>query len=109
VTTRFPRHGSAGYRVIEAAGPIDALRQSQEFKEQIALLVTDVVMPTMNGRELAELLKRTRQHTKVLYLSGYTEDAIAQHGVLEPALALLQKPVTPEALLQRVREVLDGS
>jgi hypothetical protein len=100
---------SAGYRVIEAAGPIDALRQSQEFKEEIALLVTDVVMPTMNGRELAELLKRTRQHTKVLYLSGYTEDAIAQHGVLEPALALLQKPVTPEALLQRIREVLEGS
>ncbi|MET0795442.1 MAG: ATP-binding protein, partial [Polyangiaceae bacterium] len=97
----------AGYRVLEAADPLEALRASEQFSEVIDLLVTDVVMPTMNGRELAELLKRTRQHTKVLYLSGYSEDAIAQHGVLEPNIALLQKPVTPDALLERVREVLD--
>jgi two-component system cell cycle sensor histidine kinase/response regulator CckA len=98
---------SAGYRVLDAAGPLEALRQSEQFPDPIELLVTDVVMPTMNGRELAELLKRTRQQTKVLYLSGYTEDAIAQHGVLEPNIALLQKPVTPDALLERVREVLE--
>ncbi|MEO6603175.1 MAG: ATP-binding protein, partial [Polyangiaceae bacterium] len=96
----------AGYRVLEAAGPLEALRQSEQFQEVIDLLVTDVVMPTMNGRELAELLKRTRQQTKVLYLSGYTEEAIAQHGVVESNTALLQKPVTPDALLDRVREVL---
>jgi DNA-binding response OmpR family regulator len=53
------------------------------------------------------LLKRTRQHTKVLYLSGYTDDAIAHHGVLDPGIVLLQKPVTPDALLERVRDVLD--
>jgi two-component system cell cycle sensor histidine kinase/response regulator CckA len=97
----------AGYQVLDAADPLEALRLSEAFTGKIELLVTDVVMPTMNGRELAELLKRTRQQTKVLYLSGYTDDAIAQHGVLDPGIALLQKPVTPDALLQQVREVLD--
>ncbi len=99
---------SAGYRVLEAPGPLEALRESEQFADTIHLLVTDVVMPTMNGRELAELLKRRRQQTKVLYLSGYTEDAIAQHGGWDPSIALLQKPVTPDALLERVREVLDS-
>ncbi len=98
---------NAGYRVLDAIDALDALRLSETFDGPIALLVTDVVMPTMNGRELAELLKRTRQQTKVLYLSGYTDDAIAQHGVLNPNVALLQKPVTPDALLQQVRAVLD--
>jgi len=97
----------AGYRVLEAAGPLEALRQSELFNEEIQLLVTDVVMPTMSGRELADLLKRTRQQTKVLYLSGYTEDAIAQHGVLDSSITLLQKPVTPDVLLERVREILE--
>lgn len=99
----------AGYRVLEAAGPLEALRLSEQFTEQIELLVTDVVMPTMNGRELAELLKRTRQQTRVLYLSGYTEEAIAQHGVVDSSVSLLQKPVTPDALLERVREILEVS
>lgn len=97
---------AAGYRVLDAAGPLEALRQCEHFNEEIHLLVTDVVMPTMSGRELAELLKRTRQHTKVLYLSGYTEDAIAQHGVLDSSVVLLQKPVTPDVLLERIREIL---
>jgi len=99
---------SAGYRVLDAAGPLEALRQSEQFNEEIHLLVTDVVMPTMSGRELAELLKRTRNQTKVLYLSGYTEDAIAQHGVLDASTVLLQKPVTPDVLLDRVREILEA-
>ncbi|HET7542385.1 MAG TPA: ATP-binding protein [Polyangiaceae bacterium] len=98
---------SAGYRVLDASGPLEALRQCEQFNEDIHLLVTDVVMPTMSGRELAELLKRTRIQTKVLYLSGYTEEAIAQHGVLEPHVVLLQKPVTPDVLLERVRTVLE--
>jgi CheY-like chemotaxis protein len=97
----------AGYRVLDAADPLEALRMSEHESGEIDLLVTDVVMPTMNGRELAELLKRTRRHTKVLYLSGYTDDAIAHHGVLERGVALLQKPVTPDALLEQVSEVLD--
>ncbi|MEO7035464.1 MAG: ATP-binding protein [Polyangiaceae bacterium] len=100
---------TAGYRVLDAGGPLEALRQSEQFPGQIDLLVTDVVMPTMNGRELAALLTRSRQQTKVLYLSGYSEDAIAQHGVVDPNIALLQKPVTPDALLERVREVLEAT
>jgi two-component system, cell cycle sensor histidine kinase and response regulator CckA len=100
---------NAGYRVLDAAGPLEALRLSEQFNDPIQLLVTDVVMPTMSGRELAELLKRTRQQTKVLYLSGYTEEAIAQHGVLDSSIALLQKPVTPDVLLEHVREVLEDS
>jgi two-component system cell cycle sensor histidine kinase/response regulator CckA len=99
----------AGYRVLDASDPLEALRISEHESDEIDLLVTDVVMPTMNGRELAELLKRTRKHTKVLYLSGYTDDAIAHHGVLDPGIALLQKPVTPDALLAQVREVLDSA
>jgi len=98
----------AGYRVLDAAGPLEALRQSEQFGEEIQLLVTDVVMPTMSGRELAELLKRTRHEIKVLFLSGYTEDAITQRGALELSGALLQKPVTPDVLLGRVREILDS-
>ncbi|HYQ46870.1 MAG TPA: ATP-binding protein [Polyangiaceae bacterium] len=98
---------AAGYRVLDAAGPLEALRHCEQFSEEIHLLVTDVVMPTMSGRELAELLKRTRQQTKVLYLSGYTEEAIAQHGVLDADHVLLQKPVTPDLLLERIREILD--
>ena len=98
---------TAGYRVLDSSGPLDALRQSEQFTEEIQLLVTDVMMPTMNGHELAALLKRSRRHTKVLFLSGYTEDAIAEHGPFDSKDALLQKPVTPDALLERVRQVLD--
>jgi len=98
----------AGYRVLDAAGPLEALRQAEQLNEEIQLLVTDVVMPTMSGRELAELLKRTRHETKVLYLSGYSEDAIIQHGVLDLDHSLLQKPVTPNLLLERVREILES-
>jgi PAS domain S-box-containing protein len=99
----------AGYRVLAAGDPVEALRLSEHEAGKIDLLVTDVIMPTMNGRELAELLARTRPDTKVLYLSGYTDDAIAHHGVLDPGIVLLQKPVTPDALLQQVREVIEAS
>jgi PAS domain S-box-containing protein len=99
---------AAGYRVLEAAGPLEALRECEQFSEEIHLLVTDVVMPTMSGRELAALLRRTRQQTKVLYVSGYSEDAIAEHGALDSNTVLLQKPVTPDLLLERIREILDA-
>jgi two-component system, cell cycle sensor histidine kinase and response regulator CckA len=66
------------------------------------------VMPTMSGRELAALVQRTRQQTKVLYLSGYSEDAIAQRGALDESTVLLQKPVTPDLLLERIREILEA-
>jgi PAS domain S-box-containing protein len=99
---------SAGYSVLGASRPDEALRLCQQFDGGIQLLITDVVMPQMNGRELAERLKTMRPETRVLYMSGYTDAAIMHHGVLEPAVAFLQKPFTPDALARKVREVLDA-
>jgi FixJ family two-component response regulator len=69
--------------------------------------VTDVIMPVMSGRELVGEIHRSRADIRVLYASGYTDDAIVRHGMLDPGLAFLQKPFTPDSLLAKVREVLD--
>jgi two-component system, cell cycle sensor histidine kinase and response regulator CckA len=76
--------------------------------DHVALLLTDVVMPGRSGRELYEALAPDYPSLKVLYMSGYTENAIVHHGVLEKGIRLLQKPFTPQALARRVREVLDS-
>ncbi len=73
----------------------------------IDLLLTDVVMPRMSGRELAEALTRLRPGLKVMFMSGYTDDAVVRHGVLAPSAAFIQKPFGPESLLARIREVME--
>jgi PAS domain S-box-containing protein len=97
-----------GYTVLEAGHPQAALEISRKFEGPIHLLFTDVVMPQMSGREVAEKISAARPSTKILYMSGYTDNAIAHHGVLEPGVPFLQKPFTPHALTQKVREVLDA-
>ena len=95
-----------GYRVIEAENGEAGLQAAQEHGEEIDILITDVVMPGMGGRELAKRLMAMRAKIAVLYLSGYTEDAIVNHGALDPGTAFLQKPFTLQKLAQKVREVL---
>ncbi|HEX2877829.1 MAG TPA: response regulator, partial [Polyangiaceae bacterium] len=99
----------AGYVVVEASNGDDALRLAKSASAPIHLLLTDVVMPGMGGRELAERMSKLLPTLKVLYMSGYTDDAIVHHGVLEAGISFYQKPVTPQALLQRVRDVLEAS
>jgi len=99
---------SAGYRVFSADSGESALEVSTSIGRPLDLLLTDVVMPGMNGRVLAEHLLPRQQGMKVLYMSGYTDSFIAGHGVLDPATHLLHKPFTEEVFLRKVREVLDG-
>jgi signal transduction histidine kinase/CheY-like chemotaxis protein len=97
-----------GYTILEARHGENAIEICGRHKAEIHLLVTDVVMPRMSGRELAEKLMISHPKLKVLYLSGYTDDAVVRHGVLESMTAFLQKPFTPDALARKVRDVLDA-
>jgi PAS domain S-box-containing protein len=98
-----------GYDVLEAASGDDALALSERFGGTIHALLTDVVMPRMSGRTLAERLAERRGNMKVIFMSGYTDDAIVQHGVLDAGIFFIQKPLMPEPLLAKLREVLDGA
>jgi PAS domain S-box-containing protein len=97
----------SGYQVMEEASGPKALARCAGAEGSIHLLLTDVVMPELSGPELARRLAPLRPQMKVLYISGYTDDALGQHGALDRGIALLQKPFTPEALAAKVREVLD--
>jgi len=98
-----------GYRVIEAADGAIAMQIAVAHEGVIHLLLTDVIMPGMNGRELAQRISEIRPHTKVLYMSGYTENVIGHNGTLDEGIRLLQKPFTLRDLKARVREVLDST
>jgi two-component system, cell cycle sensor histidine kinase and response regulator CckA len=95
-----------GYKVLDAANGKEALRISREYPDKIYLVLTDIIMPEMGGSELVAKLKESRPGIKALYFSGYTGDAIARHGVLDPGVDFLQKPFTIESLLHKVREVI---
>jgi CheY-like chemotaxis protein len=97
-----------GYEVLSASNGQDGLHVAREHKgSPIRLVVTDVIMPLMSGRVMAEWLKTTYPDLKILFTSGYMDDAIAQHGVLEPGVAFLSKPYTPAILARKVRAMLD--
>jgi CheY-like chemotaxis protein len=99
----------AGYEVLAASSAAEGLHLAGGVSRPLRLLLTDVVMPQMSGRELAQRMAGSHRDLRVLYISGYTDDAIVRHGVLEEGVAFLQKPFTPEMLLRRVREAIDGA
>ncbi|MFN7132656.1 MAG: response regulator, partial [Myxococcales bacterium] len=97
-----------GYRVIECADGLDALRTASAHDGALDLLLTDVVMPRMQGKQLALELSGLRPGLRVVYMSGYTEHALVENGMVHAAVGYLQKPFSQETLLQKVREILDG-
>jgi len=97
-----------GYRVISASTPDEAIRLAREYPENIDLLLTDVIMPGMNGRELSGQILSIRNGIKVLFISGYTANVIEQHGVLDKGVHFIHKPFSMNDLSAKVRETLDS-
>ncbi len=99
---------ASGYQILAAKTPGEAIQKAREYPGRIHLLVTDVIMPEMNGRDLAKNILTLYPSLRCLFISGYTADIIAHHGVLEPGVHFLQKPFTNNSLAKKVREALDG-
>ena len=97
-----------GYKVLEAASADQAIETAEITAEPIHLLLTDVIMPGMSGRQLAERILSKRPQTRIMYMTGYTDDMVVQHKVLEPGVQLLQKPFTRADLALKVRATLDA-
>ena len=98
-----------GYNVIEAENPENALRIGKKHNRPIHLLLTDVIMPGMSGADLARLLKKERANLKIIFMSGYTDDTISLHGLLDPKVNFIQKPFTKQTLGKKLREIIDGN
>ena len=98
-----------GYHVLDAPDPLEGRRVSDAFRGKIHLLITDVVLPKVSGREFAEQITRRRRDMKVMYMSGYTDSAVVNSGILQKEVAFLQKPFTPKSLMEKVREVLEDN
>jgi CheY-like chemotaxis protein len=98
-----------GYCVLEAAGAKEALRIARNLDYAVDLVLTDVVMPEMSGPELVRRIREVRPMLKALCMSGYTDETVLRHGILEVGMAFLQKPITPDMLLRKVRGVLDDA
>jgi two-component system cell cycle sensor histidine kinase/response regulator CckA len=98
-----------GYKVIEASSATAALAGLARHAGSLDLILTDLVMSGMSGRELADQVTRMRPGTKVLFMSGYTDDALGHHGVLDAGTAFVEKPFTIDGLLRKVRDVLDSA
>jgi DNA-binding NtrC family response regulator len=97
----------AGHQVLVGASPLQAEAIATSYPGPIHVMLTDVVMPEMSGRELAQRMAVLRPHTAVIYMSGYTDEAVGQHGLLDAATHFLQKPFTSERLLTLLRHVLE--
>ncbi len=98
--------GTLGYTPIEATTPEEAVRMARDYAGPLHLLITDVIMPGMNGRQLYEAIRKIRPEIKVLYISGYADDVIAPHGILDPGIHFLAKPFTMGGLAEKIREAL---
>jgi CheY-like chemotaxis protein len=107
IATRILRKN--GYRVLEAANGADALRVCEAEARPVDLIVTDIVMPEMGGSQLAERIRETQPDARILFTSGYTEDAAVRHSFIDPGEEFIGKPFTPSQLTQKTRDVLDAT